>query len=74
MLQVYRVKLACEAKQLHRETLWVETFAPGDLVVALSSDGFYTTFCRHDESSPLDERDQFILSDQEFRQRTALQR
>ena len=74
MLQVYRVKSSFEAKQLHRESLWVETFAPGDLLVALESDGSYTTFCRHDESIELDERDQFIVDDQEFKQRTALQR
>jgi hypothetical protein len=74
MLQVYRVTSAFEAKQLRREPLWVETFEPGDLLVALSSDGFYTTFCRHDEFTEFDARDQFILDDQEFKRRTALQR
>jgi len=74
MLQVYRVISAFEAKELDREPLWVEIFAPGELLIALSSDGFYTTFCRHEESTILDERSQYIADDLEFEQRTELER
>jgi hypothetical protein len=70
MLQVYRVTSAFVAKQLDREPLWMESFDPGDLLVALSTDGCYMTFCRHDDSTELNERDSFIAEEPEFGRRT----
>jgi hypothetical protein len=46
--------------------LRIETFEAGDLLVALSSDGSYTTFSRHDVSIELDQRDRFVTEDEEF--------
>lgn len=68
MLQIYKVRIAFEAKQLNHEPLRIEAFDPGDLLVVLSSDGSYTIFCHHDDASELDARDQFIAEDQEFQQ------
>lgn len=66
MVQVYRVIAAFEAKQLDREPLLLESFLPGDLLIALTSEDSYTTFCRHDDSMDLAQCDRFIMGDWEF--------
>jgi hypothetical protein len=48
----------------------MERFDPGDLIVALSIEGSYVTFCRHDVSTELNERDSFIAEEREFGRRT----
>lgn len=70
MLQVYRVIAEFEAQQLPWEPFRMESFKPGDLLIVLNSEDSYTTFCRHDESTELDSRDQFRVLDSEFELRT----
>ena len=70
MLQSYRVVSAFSAKELHREPLWMESFELEDLLVIVSSEDGFTTFCRKDEASDLAGRNHFISGNREFRHST----
>jgi hypothetical protein len=70
VLQIFRVSIAFEAQQLRREPLWMEKFIPGDLLIVLGEENSYINFCRYDESTVLDERDQFTIAAPEFEQST----
>ena len=66
MIQIYRVIAPLNGQHAKREPVQVEAFEPGDLVIVLSSEDSYTTFCRYDESQTHISREQFIVSDLEF--------
>lgn len=48
----------------------MEPFEQGELLLVLSSEDGDTFFCRHDESAGLDERRQFVVSDEDFERLT----
>jgi hypothetical protein len=54
------------AQERDREPVHMEPFEAGELMLVLSSDDGDTVFCRHDESAGLDERRQFVVSDEDF--------
>jgi len=70
VLQVYRVTVPFEAHQLDREPLRMESFGPGDLLIALSEESSSIVFCRRRESMDLSDCDRFIASAPEFEQYT----
>ena len=69
MLQTYLVISAFDAKQVHQEPLRVERFELGDLLVMVSSEDGFTTFCRESETD-LEGRRHFIIGSREFRRCT----
>jgi hypothetical protein len=74
VVQIYRVITEFQAQQLPWEPLRVENFAPGDLVVILTTEDSYTTFCRHNSSIELSAREQFVIQDWEFNEWTEIHR
>ena len=66
MLRTYEVRIAFSAKQVGREPLWMESFEPGALLLALRSNDGYTTFCRQDEPAVLDRRPRFTIRSERF--------
>jgi len=70
MLQTYRAISAFVAKEVDQEPCRLECFELGDLLVKLSSEEGFTTFCRKSEASDLGDRSHFIVGNREFRRST----
>jgi len=66
VLQTYRVIAPFSAMERYRESLWIEGFEAGDLLVVIESEEGQTTFSRWVDAAPLDDRRQFILSNEGF--------
>jgi hypothetical protein len=70
VLQVLRVTSMFLAQERYRKPVHMEPFEIGELLLAISSEDGDTVFCRHDESASLDDRRQFVLSDEDFERLT----
>jgi hypothetical protein len=70
VLQVFRVVSPFSARALDRQPLWMERFELGEFLVALTREDADITFCRHDETTDLDDRSRFIVTAEKFDQLT----
>jgi hypothetical protein len=70
LLQTYLVISAFDAKQVDQEPLHVERFELGDLLIIVSREDGFTTFCRESEASDLEGGRHYAIGSREFRRCT----